>query len=103
MFKTAAVTSTAARAGSHIRAANATADMCSWFTASKFVKFDTGSNKLAVFASHTAAIANGTGGNSSRSASASTTGVSRTAVVSRLNTMVVTVPSTSTSPNSRRV
>ncbi len=72
-------------------------------TASRFVRFDTGSNKLEVFASHTAAIANGIGARRNRVAIASTTGVSSTAVVSRLNTIVVSVPSSNTIANSHGV
>ena len=52
----------------------------------------TGSSRLAVLASQTAVIANGSGGSSSRAASARTTGVSSTAVVSRLSRIVVIAP-----------
>jgi len=53
-------------------------------------------------ASHTAAKAKGSGSRSSCAASDSTTGVNRTAVVSRLRTIVVRVPRASTSKYSRR-
>ncbi len=58
--------------------------------ASRFVRFDTGSSRLAVLASHTVVIASGTGAMPTRAASASITGVSRTAVVSRFRVIVVT-------------
>ena len=54
-----------------------------------FVRFDTGSSRLAVLASHTVVIASGVGGTFSARASAIITGVSRTAVVSRLSAIVV--------------
>lgn len=49
-----------------------------------------------MFANQTAAIANGSGASSSWIASESTTGVSSTAVVSRLSTTVVAAPRAST-------
>src|SRR5665213_3752645 len=91
---TTAVTTIAANAGNHIFAANDTADRCNRLTASRLVRFDTGSSRLAVFANHTAAIANGMTEIRSCDASASTTGVNRTAVVSRLSTIVVRLPRT---------
>ena len=59
--------------------------------ASRLVRLDTGSSRLAVLASQTVVIATGSGATSIRSASASMTGVSSTAVVSRLRTTVVAV------------
>src|SRR5450432_1122691 len=103
MPSTTAVTAIDAIAGNHIRAANDTADKWRRLTASRLVRFDTGNNRLAVFASHTAAMANGRTDIRSCDASASTTGVSSTAVVSRLSTIVVKLPSTTISPNSPSV
>jgi len=64
------------------------------------VRFDTGSSSEAVFASHTVVIANGRAGRSSRRAAVNTTGVSRTAVVSRDRKTVDAVAST-TNPSQR--
>src|SRR5664279_5853134 len=100
---TTAVTTIDAMAGSHIFAANDTADRCRRLTASRLVRFDTGNSKLAVLANHTAAIANGMTDIRSCVASASTTGVSRTAVVSRLSTMVVRLPRTTMRAKSSQV
>ena len=65
------------------------------------VRFETGSSSEAVLASHTVASANGQGAIPSRLASASTTGVSSTAVVSSDSRTVVVVPRTTTSSHSR--
>jgi len=75
----------------HIRLANSTGGSATRFAASRLVRLDTGSSRLAVFASHTVVIASGTAAMPVRSARASMTGVSSTAVVSRLSTVVVTV------------
>ena len=64
------------------------------------MRFETGSSRLAVFASHTVVIANGRAGSPSLDASASTTGVSSTAVVSSDSTTVQTVASTTTRSHS---
>lgn len=62
---------------------------------------DTGSSRLAVLASHTVVIASGTVAIPTREASASITGVSSTAVVSRLRVIVVTEANATHSTNSR--
>ena len=61
------------------------------------MRLDTGSSSDAVLASHTVVIAKGSGGRSSCAARERTTGVSKTAVVSSDNTMVVTDARTTTS------
>ena len=59
-----------------------------WCSASRLVRLDTGSSIEAVLASHTVVMTNGTALRPSCRATAMTTGVSRTAVVSRLSTIV---------------
>jgi hypothetical protein len=66
------------------------------------VRLDTGSSKEAVAASQTVVNANSFGGMSSCRAIASTTGVSRTAQVSRDRTIVSPVASPTTSSQSRQ-
>src|SRR6202049_2199742 len=73
----------------HIRLANAAAGRATRFAASRLVRLDTGSSRLAVLASHTVVMASGMTAMPARRASASITGVSSTAVVSRLSTAVV--------------
>ena len=65
--------------------------------ASRLVRFDTGNRRLAVFASHTASRANGSGRSPRLPVTVRTTGVRSTAVVSRLMQMVVAVPRTAIS------
>jgi hypothetical protein len=87
----------AGRTGPRRRSTGASATR---FAASRFVRFDTGSSRLAVLASHVVVIASGSGGTSSETASASITGVSSTAVVSRFRVIVVTDAKTTHRPNS---
>ncbi len=69
--------------------------------ASRFVRFDTGSSRLAVLASHTVVIASGTAAMPTPEASASITGVSSTAVVSRFSVIVVAEANTTHNTNNR--
>ncbi len=94
------VTATAASCGAHIRPASPSGDSATRFAASRFVRLETGRSRLAVLASHTVVIASGTGAMPTREASASITGVSRTAVVSRFRAMVVTDAKATQSRNS---
>src|SRR5690242_81593 len=73
----------------HIRLANSAGDSATRLAASRLVRLDTGSSRLAVLASHTVVMASGSGLTWSLRASASMTGVSRIAVVSRLSVIVV--------------
>ena len=91
----------ATTAGSSILPTYVDADIPSLSAASRFVRLLTGSSRLAVFASHTAVIANGSGDSSRRAAKARTTGVSSTAVVSRLSRIVVSAPIPQTKTKSR--
>ena len=59
-----------------------------WCSASRLVRLETGSSSEAVLASHSVVMANGTRRGRAAAATAMTTGVSRTAVVSRLSTTV---------------
>jgi hypothetical protein len=62
--------------------------------ARRLVRFETGSRREAVFASHTVHIASGSADTRRALASDSMTGVSRTAVVSRLRPMVLAAAKT---------
>ena len=75
------------------------APRCDW--ASRLVRFETGSSRLAELASQTEANANGSTASPSSAASASPIGASSTAVVSMLSTQVHTVASSVNSRNSR--
>jgi len=97
------VTTTAASSGNAIRAAKDSVGRCACCSASKLVRFDTGSSRLAVFASHTTSSANGSIARPRLSATLSTTGVSSTAVVSKLIPTVVRVARAATSRYSHRV
>ena len=79
--------------GSQRSATNAPACCPLRSTASRLVRLEIGSSRLAALASHTVANANGSGGRPSSEATASETGVSITAVVSMPRVMVVTVAS----------
>ena len=68
--------------------------------ASRLVRFDTGSSRLAVLASQIVVMASGSAAIPARAASASSTGVIRTAVVSRLSRIVVTEANATHSRNS---
>ncbi|MEG8035957.1 hypothetical protein QP157_11700 [Sphingomonas sp. LR61] len=72
-------------------------------TASRFVRFDTGSSRDAVFASQTVVSANGIGGSPTRRASEITIGVSSTAVVSIDRNTVQSTARTTTAPHSPMV
>jgi hypothetical protein len=71
--------------------------------ASRLVRLDTGSSRLAVFASQTVVMARGSAVIRARRAVASRTGVSRTAVVSRLRKIVVAVAKSTQSGNRTQV
>ena len=73
----------------HIRLANSAGGSPTRFAASRLVRLDTGSSRLAVLASQTVVMASGITAIPALRARASITGVSRTAVVSRLSTVVV--------------
>lgn len=90
----------AASWGSHITAARPDGESATRSAASRFVRFETGSSRLAVLASHTVVIASGTAAIPTRVASASMTGVSSTAVVSRFSVIVVSDANATHSPNS---
>jgi hypothetical protein len=66
---------------------------------SRLARLDTGSSTLAVFASHTVVMANGIAGTPARTAVASMTGVSSTAVVSSFRKIVVGAAKTTHSTN----
>lgn len=89
-----------ASCGAHIRAANAGAASATRSAARRFVRLDTGSSRLAVFASQTVVMASGSAAIRAFGASARKTGVSSTAVVSRLSTRVVAVAKATQSRNS---
>src|SRR6478609_9346221 len=72
-------------------------------SASRLVRLDTGSSSEAVLASQTVVMAKGTGLTSSWRATAMTTGVSSTAVVSRLSTVVAPTDRATTSSHSAQV
>src|SRR3984893_4733910 len=85
-------TYSAAMATSHgaaINAAKRVKDIPALENASRFVRFDTGSNSEAVFARCALAYVCGRLGSANVRAVASTTGVSSTTVASRLRTAVV--------------
>lgn len=90
-----------ASCGAHMVAAISDGARATRSAASRFVRFDTGSSRLAVLASQTVVIASGTAAMPTRVASASITGVSSTAVVSRLRVMVVTDANSTHRTNSR--
>lgn len=94
------VTTIDASCGSHRRAANPVPSSPTRFAASRLVRLDTGSSRLAVLASHSVVIASGSGAMRAGPASASMTGVSSTAVVSRLSTAVVAAANSTHSTNS---
>src|SRR5438552_3598186 len=83
------VVTRAAISGRTMRAAKAAGARPILLVASRFVRFETGSRRLAVFASQTVVIASGSGSMRIARATASMTGVSRTAVVSRFRNAVV--------------
>src|SRR5437588_12478974 len=83
------VAAIAANCGAHIRATKAGASSATRLAASRLVRFDTGSSRLAVLASHTVVMASGNGAILAFGASASITGVSSTAVVSRFRKIVM--------------
>src|SRR5450755_3080768 len=83
------VTTTEASCTGHILLANAAAGSATRFAASRLVRLDTGSSRLAVLASHTVVMASGITAIPALRARASITGVSSTAVVSRFSTVVV--------------
>src|SRR5215471_13958534 len=83
------VTATDVSSAGHILAANSTVGSPTRLAASRFVRLDTGSSRLAVLASHTVVMASGIWAMPVFRARASMTGVSSTAVVSRLSTAVV--------------
>src|SRR5579859_1176225 len=83
------VAATEASSEGHILAANSAVGSETRPAARRFVRLETGSSRLAVLASHTVVIASGIAAMPVRTAKASITGVSRTAVVSRLSTTVV--------------
>src|SRR6266571_6889598 len=89
IHRQATVAATDASSGRYISPAKPGAVNPRRFTASRLVRLETGSSRLAVFASHTVVIASGKGGISAGLATASITGVSSTAVVSRLSAAVV--------------
>ncbi len=90
----------AASCGAHIRAANAGAASATRSAASKLVRFETGSSRLAVLASQIVVMANGRAAIRALGARASITGVSSTAVVSRLRNIVVSEAKATQSKNS---
>src|SRR3954466_14760202 len=94
------LTATAASWGAHIFAARPAGESGAAGPASRLVRFDTGSSRLAVLASHTVVMASGTGAIPTRVASASMTGVSSTAVVSRFSVIVVSEAKATHSTNS---
>src|SRR5262245_44964973 len=96
------VTVTETSCTTHIRAAKSTGGRFTRSAASRLVRLDTGSSRLAVLASHTVVIASGMGAMPERTASASITGVSSTAVVSRLRTVVLTAAKNTHKANSAR-
>ncbi len=85
------------RVGAQLSAKNAAGDSPMREAASRFVRFETGSAMDAVFASHTVASANGSGGSPMLCASTTTTGVTITAVVSSERNTVLTTASATTS------
>ena len=88
--------------GAHIRLVNSSGGSATRFAASRLVRLDTGSSRLAVLASHTVVIASGIATMPTSVASASMTGVSSTAVVSRLRTVVVRAAKSTHSTKSAR-
>jgi hypothetical protein len=92
----------AAACGAAIRTANWVGVRPTRSTASRLVRLDTGSSRLAVLASQTVSIASGTGGMPALPAVASITGVSSTAVVSRFKKIVVAEAKRTHNPNSVR-
>ena len=94
------MTTIAASAGAHISPRYPTSACRSTWSASRLVRLDTGSTSDAVLASASTASANGSGGVWVRRASAMTTGVSSTAVVSSDRTAVLSTASRTTSAHS---
>src|SRR5215475_14934939 len=94
------VTATEASWAGHIRWANSIGASATRFAASRLVRLETGSSRLAVLASQTVVIASGSGATLILNARARMTGVRSTAVVSRLSAMVVAEASTTHSRNS---
>src|SRR6266581_3445267 len=84
IHRQATVAATDASSGRYIRLAKPGAVKARRFIASRLVRLETGSRRLAVFASQTVVIASGTGGISAGPATASITGVSSTAVASKI-------------------
>src|SRR6266516_1081460 len=96
------VIATDASCTGHMRVANAAAGSATRFAASRLVRLDTGSSRLAVLASQTVVMASGIGAMSTLSARANMTGVRSTAVVSRFSTAVVVAAKSTHSTNSAR-
>src|SRR3569833_4775904 len=94
------VARTDATSGSTIRAANSLLPTPTRFIASRLVRLETGSSRLAVLASQTVVIASGMGGTRITRAIASMTGVSSTAGVSRLRNAVEAEASSTQRTNS---
>ena len=93
-----AITTSQAGAITSAKRAN---DRSSWCRASKVVRLLTGSSRLEEFASRTHAESAGPGRTCARVAAASTTGVSSTAVASRLSTAVTATAATKVRPRKR--
>ena len=85
-----------------MRAANPAGASATRLAASRFVRLDTGSSRLAVLASQTVAIARDSAVMPARRAVASITGVRSTAVVSRFSVAVVSDANRTQSRNSAR-
>src|SRR5437868_2963023 len=94
------VTTRTATCGNHIRAANAGVSKATRSAASRLVRLDTGRSRLAVLANHTVVMASGSAAIRARAASASMTGVSSTAVVSKFRNTVMTDANATHSKNS---
>ncbi len=82
------VTAIAVACGAHMRAAKSRVDSSTRPMASRLVRLETGRSRLAVLASQIVVIARGSGAMRARGARASMTGVSSTAVVSKLRNIV---------------
>src|SRR5437867_471620 len=95
------VTAMAASCAAHMVPASSAGVSATRSAASRFVRFDTGSSRLAVLASHTVVMASGTAVMPTRDASDNITGVSNTAVVSRLRVIVVIEANATHSTNRR--
>ncbi len=92
--------SSAANCGAHMARARPAGESATRSAASRLVRLETGSSRLAVLASQTVVMASGSGAMPTRVARASMTGVSSTAVVSRLRTVVVSAAKPTQSRNS---